>query len=296
MAKMTKKGRSFVSDEISHLMKEGPSKGPQKGEQMPQKQAVAVALDVARRKGFKTAPKAESSDGLQETGLIKRVMTAYGSAKKAGGTPSQAIAHGIVGALPGKTTNIRRQMRRSWQSGTTQPSTTHEPITSGHPLNTIPKPTMVPKPPKPVPHDPMPTMMGGRVINPYHPHYKPEEHSMFDNLIRESGGSIFDALVERELPESFKKNMGKFTSKSSEKEDENENEEDENEEDENEEKETDESVSLFDGLVQESRGSIFDELTSKGVDEDQMSWDDRVARTMTLAENLVEIRNTIKRK
>jgi len=62
MAKMTKKGRSFVSDEISHLMKEGPSKGLQKNKKMPQKQAIAVALDVSRRKGFKTAPNPKEED------------------------------------------------------------------------------------------------------------------------------------------------------------------------------------------------------------------------------------------
>ena len=64
MAKMTRKGREFVSDEISHLMKEGPSKGPQKGKKMPQKQAVAVALDVARRKGLKTPPNPNESYGF----------------------------------------------------------------------------------------------------------------------------------------------------------------------------------------------------------------------------------------
>lgn len=123
---MTKKGRGFVSDEISHLMKDGPSKGPQKGKTMPQKQAVAVALDVARRKGFKTSPKEESA-------------------------------------------------------------------------------------------------------------------------------SIFDQLVKAEA-----------------------------------------APSLFDGIVQES--SLFDEIVAKGVDEAKDNWDDRLARTLTLAENLVEIRNSIKSK
>jgi len=60
MTKMTKKGQSFVSDEISHLIKDGPSKGPQKYKKMPQKQAVAVALDVARRKGYKSSSKEEA--------------------------------------------------------------------------------------------------------------------------------------------------------------------------------------------------------------------------------------------
>jgi len=52
---MTKNGQNFVSDKISQFIKDGPQKGPQKGKKMPQKQAIAVALDVARRKGFKSS-------------------------------------------------------------------------------------------------------------------------------------------------------------------------------------------------------------------------------------------------
>jgi hypothetical protein len=52
--------------------------------------------------------------------------------------------------------------------------------------------------------------------------------------------------------------------------------------------------SLFDGVVQES--SLFDEIVDKSVDEAKDNWDDRLARTLTLAENLVEIRNSIKGK
>lgn len=52
--------------------------------------------------------------------------------------------------------------------------------------------------------------------------------------------------------------------------------------------------SIFDGVVQES--SLFDEIVDKGVDEAKDNWDDRLARTLTLAENLVEIRNSIKGK
>jgi len=70
MAKMTKRGQTFVGDEISHLMKDGPSKGPQKDKKMPQKQAIAVALDVARRKGFKTAPRKEEDMSIFDS-IIK---------------------------------------------------------------------------------------------------------------------------------------------------------------------------------------------------------------------------------
>lgn len=48
-----KKHRGFVSQEISHLMHGHASKGPLKGKHVPQKQAVAIALNVARRKGIK---------------------------------------------------------------------------------------------------------------------------------------------------------------------------------------------------------------------------------------------------
>lgn len=47
------KRRGFVSQEISHLMHGKAKKGPLKGKQVPQKQAVAIALNVARRKGIK---------------------------------------------------------------------------------------------------------------------------------------------------------------------------------------------------------------------------------------------------
>lgn len=48
------KRRGFVSQEISHLMHGKASKGPLKGKHVPQKQAVAIALNVARRKGIKS--------------------------------------------------------------------------------------------------------------------------------------------------------------------------------------------------------------------------------------------------
>ena len=63
MAKTTKKGGKFIGGEISKLMKKGPSKGPLKGQKFTQKRAIAAALDVARRKGYKVGkkPKDESS-------------------------------------------------------------------------------------------------------------------------------------------------------------------------------------------------------------------------------------------
>ena len=52
-AKGSKKGQEFISQEISHLIHGKAKKGPLKGKAVPQKQAVAIALNVARRKGFK---------------------------------------------------------------------------------------------------------------------------------------------------------------------------------------------------------------------------------------------------
>jgi hypothetical protein len=51
------KKKGFISQEISHLMHGKASKGPLKGKAVPQKQAVAIALNVARRKGLKVPSK-----------------------------------------------------------------------------------------------------------------------------------------------------------------------------------------------------------------------------------------------
>jgi hypothetical protein len=48
---------SSVGQEIKQLQSSGPSKGPQKGRRMPHKQAVAVALNMARRGSFGRAAK-----------------------------------------------------------------------------------------------------------------------------------------------------------------------------------------------------------------------------------------------
>ena len=219
MAKMTKKGRNFVSDEISHLMKEGPSKGPQKGKKMPQKQAVAVALDVARRKGFKS-PK----------------------------NPNESLERRAL-----KLIHERTQLS-----------------------------TKTPK---------------------------------------EENVSIFDALVEGDLPEAFKKNVGKWKIKGGENPDakkkgaDYEGPDDDDKPDFMKKKKDDdsdmecESTSIFDSIV-ESEGSVFDTLLeesegksafddlveSTGAKSDkprpEASWDDRMARTLTLAEELVSLRDT----
>lgn len=46
-----------VSDEIRHLMREGPSRGPRKGKKYSQNQAVATALDLQRRGEIREGPK-----------------------------------------------------------------------------------------------------------------------------------------------------------------------------------------------------------------------------------------------
>ncbi len=50
-----------VGAEISQLMRHGPSRGPQKGRRMGQRQAVAVALDEARRGEFGKTAKRKAS-------------------------------------------------------------------------------------------------------------------------------------------------------------------------------------------------------------------------------------------
>lgn len=64
MPKMTKKGQKFVGGEISKLVRKGPSKGPQKGKPYPQKQAVAAALSIARRKGYKGAERPGQAEAV----------------------------------------------------------------------------------------------------------------------------------------------------------------------------------------------------------------------------------------
>jgi len=199
-AKMTKKGQSFVSDEISHLMKDGPSKGPQKGKKMPQKQAIAVALDVARRKGFKSAPNPNEFDQFET-----------------------------------------RQYRS------------------------------------------LKDQKGG-------------DMSIFDSIVKqESTTSIFDALIEGDLPEAFKKNAGSFSFGKS--DDDDDGDDDDNGDD-DEGEGCEESVSIFDDIVESNQGgsSLFDEFTASGTVNTESNWDDLVARTLTLAEDLIEIRSSIKSK
>jgi hypothetical protein len=44
-----------VGGEISHLMRKGPSRGPQRGRRMGQRQAIAAAMEQARRGKIGTA-------------------------------------------------------------------------------------------------------------------------------------------------------------------------------------------------------------------------------------------------
>jgi len=52
-AKISQKGRSFLSKEIGQLIKKGPSKGPLKGQPFERSRAIAAAFSVARKKGYK---------------------------------------------------------------------------------------------------------------------------------------------------------------------------------------------------------------------------------------------------
>ena len=64
MAKLSDKSQNFVSGEIGKFVKKGPSKGPQKGKPFGQKQAVAAAFNVARKKGFKVPPPPGKSEEM----------------------------------------------------------------------------------------------------------------------------------------------------------------------------------------------------------------------------------------
>jgi hypothetical protein len=367
MGKMTKKGRDFVSDEISHLMKEGPSKGPQKGKKMPQKQAVAVALDVARRKGLKDGKKNEQSLdrlplNLDETGPYKRAAVSYKLARRGGAPVGNALGHGLLGmaggADPGKKpgplghmTSYLRNRRR--EMGWNKPQSGSSPP---------------PQSPKPALSAPRP---------PQEPHYSMSSESestmsIFDNIVAESkltatarkhikksnfalpkerskthgkGGypihdieharnalsrvstfgseaekkavrakvyakypglkkrhdereskdesiSLFDGIIaERELPEAFKKNMGRFTSKKDEgpEHEAAESPEEERREHESGEEAQDESTSIFDAIIESKAKSVFDDIVESA--DRKVDWDDRIARTSLLSEELINIRN-----
>lgn len=48
------KKKGFISKEISHLMRGHAKRGPLKGKKVSQRQAVAIAFNVARRKGLRS--------------------------------------------------------------------------------------------------------------------------------------------------------------------------------------------------------------------------------------------------
>jgi len=326
-AKMTKKGQGFVSDEISHLMKDGPSKGPQKDKKMPQKQAVAVALDVARRKGFKSAPNpneqvsifdsivqemefpGQASPSVDERQRERedrqRRMAHKRKLKVRRGTSSKTAKFGNRWAYRPKTKSIRGQPKKRQRWGETDPIH-HEVARAGaeigpdlaHGRNALARRFQRGAPPEN-------THVTSAIANRY-PVLKDRE----DNTM-----SIFDSITERELPEAFKKNWGRFSSKAKKPED--DDGEQEEEEDEREEKDDDddnevEESSIFDAIVRhESNGSLFDGIVkdstrpsksvfdgiveSKNTAATGANWDDRVARTMALAEELVGIRNLAKK-
>jgi hypothetical protein len=120
--------------------------------------------------------------------------------------------------------------------------------------------------------------------------------------------SIFDSLVERELPEAFKKNMGRFKSggaKSAPAPDasnflklvkgDGDGDDDGADADGAGDAGGDygESTSVFDAIVQETAGSVFDNIIESKTTA-ATNCDDRVARTVTLSEQLVELRSSVK--
>lgn len=339
MAKMTKKGREFVSDEISHLMKEGPSKGPQKDQPMKQDQAVAVALNVARKKGFKAPPNPNES-------LDRSPLRTIGEAqiRPSGGGFSPNMAD----QQRKRTERIRQQKMQRRMSDpktgkprTLGPSTPPPPpspstasTAAAHPPSrTAGAMTPAPPPghsgptlrramlPKPAQHPAVgaarimghrakvglqqrkrrmsagvfsPEPSGRAVHSQTGPGYN-EDRSNLNLITKEETMSIFDSLIERELPEAFKKNMGRF--KIGKKAD-------DASDDAGDDAGAVESTSvfddivqesspasIFDGIVQEASKSLFDDIVES---QDAGNWEDRVARTLVLSEQLVDIRRSIK--
>jgi len=384
MAKMTKKGRTFVSAEISRFMKKGPRKGPQKGKRMPQNQAIAVALDVARRKGFKSSksPNEQVSifDAIVNEELPGGISRSRPSplARAPGGAPSAPSE--VPKPRPSnpprslKALNAMGLVKSTVRAAQNPPSAPPPPPPPRPPnpprslkaLNAMGlvknavraaqnPPSAPPPPPKPRPPNPprnlkslndmglLRNMRKQALKAPGEPHrglahkssyalvgesalsarrwgalarvsthgtaskrarVKKSVYSKYPSLRdnTEESMSIFDSLVEREMPEAFKRNMGRFKAggaKSSQAPDgsdflklvnggnDNDNDDDDDDDD------AVESTSVFDSIVQENAGSVFDNII-ESKDNAVANWDDRVARAVTLSEQLVEIRSSVK--
>jgi len=256
MAKMTKKGQGFVSDEISHLIKDGPSKGSQKGKKMPQKQAVAVALDVARRKGFKTPPNPKEEAMSSFDRLVQEMD------------------------LPDDRQQERedRQRRMDQKRGLQVRRGENKGIGS-HRMAYRPRKSSLKGLPKKhqrwneTPPEPRQIAKAGAELErkyalvgestrslfdfaaPTNPNQREEAMSIFDNIVKqESSKSLFDGIVENDTGKS-----------------------------------------MFDDIVEDKNAptkSAFDGIVESTT---STNWDDRVARTMTLAEDLVTIRSSVKK-
>lgn len=214
-SKMTGTGQEFVSDEISHLMRDGPSKGPQKGKTMPQKQAIAVALDVAKHKGFKLTERTDESF--------------WDDAPK-----------------PSDTDTEVSPMRHRDFRALDRPEPVHQST------EILTRPAKTPEPTKPVKPKPL--------IKPSSKEY--ESMSIFDSIIESKPTkSLFDGIVER--TSVFDSIVAPPTS-------------------------------AFDDIVEGSGRSLFDGIV-ESKNGTAAAWDDRVARTLTLSEELVEIRDRSKK-
>lgn len=86
------RSRNFVSKEISHLMHGHASKGPLKDKHVPQRQAVAIALNVARRKGIKVT---ESNSTLADR-ILGEAKAKLGSGKRFAKLEKSIAAKGKV--------------------------------------------------------------------------------------------------------------------------------------------------------------------------------------------------------
>lgn len=291
MAKMTKKGRAFVSGEISQLMKKGPTKGPQKGKPMPQKQAVAVALSVARRKGFKSPPNPNEQVSIFDH-IVQEGRDAFSSAD-----PRQAEREARQRRL---AQNRRIQVRRDEGGGNRMAYRPKKHAMSG------------PKKLSRWNETPPERRQIARAGAELGRSYAMANESIFDRIITEKelttagrkridpsnfaipekapgsgsypihdlaharnalarvsahGSSAEQKRVEKAV---YSKYPGLKARKAK----------------------REESVSLFDGLTQPAtEKSMFDSVVQESVNE-SAAWDDKVVRTLKLAEELIGIRNS----
>jgi hypothetical protein len=282
------KKTKFMKKEISKLVDKGPSKGPLKGQKFTQKRAVAAAINVGKKKGFKFGKKAndESTGSMFDSVVSETELTTTArehiaprnfaipeKAPDSGSYPIEDLPH-AKNALarvsqfgtPEEQARVRKSVYDKYPELKDRHDERAESASVFDGLLTekklefknrkrIAKKNFVFKKKAPA-HGSFP------IENLVHAR---------DALSRAAakGGSV-EADVKAKV---YKKYPGLKARH----------------------KEREESTSVFDTGISEgtTKSGLFDEIISKDVDEADDIKIEKLARTLTLTEDLVEIRNTV---